>query len=131
VTRIAINRSLDLLRKRKRNVMQPLDAEHADGIASDGPAPDDEAISADMRRVLRHALNTLAPKYRAVVVLRLIDGMSTSETADVLGVPYGTVLSRLKRGLGKLKLTLSEDSGLTAQFFRTGSVDADGHSYNG
>ena len=131
VTRIAINRSLDLLRRRKRSIMQPLDAEYADGIESESPRPDADVITDDERRVLRNALNLLAPKYRAVIVLRLVDGLSTSETADVLGVPYGTVLSRLKRGLGKLKLTLSEDSGLTARYFRSDSADADGHSLNG
>ena len=119
VTRIAINRSLDVLRKKKRSFFAPWDNSEVDLMESGVPRPDDDIVSAELRKQLRNALDSLAPRHRSVVVLRLIDGMSTAETADVLGVPYGTVLSRLTRALGKLKLVLGEDSVLTETGART------------
>lgn len=108
LTRIAINRSLDVIRSRKRRMFVSWDSEETETIASDLPSPEMAAIHTDERARLRRAINTLSPRHKAVVVLRLIDGLSTSETADILQVPYGTVLSRLKRALGRLKETIRE-----------------------
>ena len=49
------------------------------------------------------AIQALPPKHRAVVILRMLDGYSTEETAAILNIPYGTVLSRLSRAHAKLK----------------------------
>jgi RNA polymerase sigma-70 factor (ECF subfamily) len=109
VTRIAINRSLDELRARKRRRwLRPW--EEVDGqqeMAGETFASDETELS-DRDRLLRQAVDTLPDGQRAVVVLRMIEEYSTEETADILGIAYGTVLSRLKRGLDKLKQTLSE-----------------------
>ena len=51
----------------------------------------------------------LEEKHRSVVTLRMIQGYDTLETADILGIPKGTVLSRLKRGIDKLKVILIND----------------------
>lgn len=109
VTRIAVNRSLDFLRKRKRSFFAPWETKEVEQVKSTAADPVDDLLSSDRREQLRRALDKLSPKHRAVVVLRLVDGMSTSEAADVLGVPYGTVLSRLKRALGSLKNVLESD----------------------
>ncbi len=53
------------------------------------------------------AIKKLQPKFQSVIVLRLIDGYSTEETAEILKIPVGTVLSRLARGQQKLKNLLS------------------------
>ncbi len=50
----------------------------------------------------------LDEQQRAVVVMRLIQGYSTKETADMLNIPLGTVLSRLSRALDKLRLSLKQ-----------------------
>jgi RNA polymerase sigma-70 factor (ECF subfamily) len=52
---------------------------------------------------LRRAVDKLPEGQRAVVILRLLEECSTEETALILDIPYGTVLSRLKRGVDKLK----------------------------
>ena len=57
------------------------------------------------------ALEQLEPKFKSVVVLRLIDGYSTEETAKILNLPLGTVLSRLSRAQLKLKDILSSLTG--------------------
>jgi RNA polymerase sigma-70 factor (ECF subfamily) len=108
LTRIAINRSLDVLRSRKRRFFVPWESETVPDRQSDDPDPERQAIQSDERRQLRAAINSLSSRHRAVVVLRLIDGLSTSETAEVLDVPYGTVLSRLKRALTNLKEELGD-----------------------
>jgi RNA polymerase sigma-70 factor (ECF subfamily) len=53
-------------------------------------------------------LQQLPPEFKAVIVLRLINGYSTRETADILSLAQGTVLSRLARGQAKLRDAIKE-----------------------
>ena len=66
-------------------------------------ADDDQSTRKDEKEVIETALKQLEPDFRSVVVIRLIQGYSTKETADMLGIPIGTVLSRLSRAQQKLK----------------------------
>ena len=118
LTRIAINRSLDILRRRKRVFFVSMDSDSIETVESSAPGPEMSAIASDEQRLLRTAIDALPPKHKAVIVLRMIEGYSTSETADILGVPYGTVLSRLKRGISKLKQELGSSRGLNASNIR-------------
>ena len=59
--------------------------------------------SNDVKEILQNALLQISPEFRAVVILRLIDGYSTEEAAKLLNVPVGTVLSRLARAQQKLR----------------------------
>jgi len=103
LTRIAINLSLNALKRQRRF--------HARYVETDLPRimpdadldPAEQIESLEVRDTVRRAIDSLAPKHRAVVTLRLIDGYSTRETAEILGVPQGTVLSRLSRALKILK----------------------------
>ncbi len=61
----------------------------------------------DNKRIVQMGLEKLDPKLRSVIVLRLIDGYSTKETATILNLPLGTVLSRLARAQMKLKEILT------------------------
>jgi RNA polymerase sigma-70 factor (sigma-E family) len=65
---------------------------------------------ADIDR-LQHALSTLPPRVRAVVVLRIVDDYSEHRTAEVLGCSAGTVKSYLSRGLERLRKELSTGEG--------------------
>jgi RNA polymerase sigma-70 factor (ECF subfamily) len=56
---------------------------------------------------LRAALEALPPEFREAVVLRELEGLSYKEVAAVTGVPIGTVMSRLSRGRGQLRQTLT------------------------
>ncbi len=49
------------------------------------------------------ALSALDPKFRIIVTMRMLQGYSTKETAEVLKLPMGTVLSRLSRAQEQLK----------------------------
>jgi RNA polymerase sigma-70 factor (ECF subfamily) len=111
VVRMAINKSLDALRKRKRSRwMQPFSPDDPWEPAAD-EVSDAEITDRERHASLRKAVNRLPEGQRAVVVLRLIEDYSTEETSRILDIPYGTVLSRLKRGVEKLKKELGNTSG--------------------
>ena len=59
--------------------------------------------------MVEKALQQLEPEFRSVVILRMIEGYSTKETAGILELPLGTVLSRLSRAQLKLKNILKKD----------------------
>lgn len=106
--RIAINRSLDALRRRKRLTARFLSRDDETRHITE-PALEEEGRLEDQERArfVHEAIQTLPPKHRAVVILRMIEGYSTEETAEILEVPYGTVLSRLSRAHAKLKSLLT------------------------
>lgn len=100
LTRIAVNQSLTVLEQRKSRSLLSLDEA---GPAIWTTLDDDLAQQMEAREVVERALAALAPEFRAVAVLRLLEGYSTKETAEILQVPAGTVLSRLSRAQEKLK----------------------------
>jgi RNA polymerase sigma-70 factor, ECF subfamily len=65
----------------------------------------------DDRDFLWAALTRLPPKHRVVVVLRIVEDLSEEQTAAMLGIPLGTVKSRLSRALAVLRATLGDDRG--------------------
>jgi RNA polymerase sigma-70 factor (ECF subfamily) len=105
VTRIAINLSLNELKRRnRRRLFTPrLETEMMESAAA---AENDSGIF-DTHDAIHKALGMLKPKLQAVVTLRLIDGYSTEETAEILHLPIGTVLSRLALAQEKLHSLLS------------------------
>jgi RNA polymerase sigma-70 factor, ECF subfamily len=98
LTRIAINLSLNELKRRKSKRWLV----YGDGHGVQGHLSDDMAKK-DVDELVQKALEQLEPKFRSVVVLRLVQGYSTKEAADILKLPQGTVLSRLARGQEKLR----------------------------
>ena len=109
LTRIAVNLCHDALERRRRTAGWV----RLDGTDEDPPleAPDLTGIVDDAERKerLRRAVQSLDPKHRQVVVLRILEDRSTRETAELLGVPEGTVMSRLTRALAKLRVSLVRD----------------------
>jgi RNA polymerase sigma-70 factor, ECF subfamily len=104
--RVATNRALMKLRARRgAHVFQieeagptfRLDGRHARPVADWSALPEDELLSGERRRVLTEAIEALPPDYKAAVVLRDIEGLSTHEAAEVLGVSVAAVKSRLHR----------------------------------
>ncbi|NQT96227.1 MAG: RNA polymerase sigma factor [Candidatus Marinimicrobia bacterium] len=104
VTRIAINLSLNELKRRQRKALLFVDQPEAD--LENLSNREIVEIDRDTQTTVRLAVRQLAPRFRAVIVLRLIDGYSTRETAEILNLPIGTVLSRLSRAQKKLKIIL-------------------------
>jgi RNA polymerase sigma-70 factor (ECF subfamily) len=113
IYRITQNQALDALRSQQRRSkwlsLFPLgesDPENGvpaiDAVDQGRTAAQDAALGDD-RTALARALDTLSPEHRAVVELRLIQGFSTEETARILKLKKGTVLSRLFYSCQKLK----------------------------
>jgi RNA polymerase sigma-70 factor (ECF subfamily) len=94
LVRIAVNRALDLVRRERRLVP----CEDATEPVAFDEEPADE--------VLARALAGLSPERRAVIALHYWLDYTTPEIAEVLGVPLGTVNSRLARALRDLRLHL-------------------------
>lgn len=105
LTRIAINLSLNELKRRKRRLLLFQKPEENTNLATMNP--DDSMERNERQRLVEQAIQKLHPAFRAVVVLRLVEGYSTEETAQILAVPLGTVLSRLSRAQKKLIKTLT------------------------
>jgi len=105
LTRIAINLSLNELKRRKRR--SSLFSSSDDESMPEAADEREGRLSYEDKQVIHWALGKLSPDYRAVVVLRLLEGYSTKETADILKVPLGTVLSRLSRAQKQMRKTLA------------------------
>jgi len=103
LTRIAINLSLNELKKRQTKNLSSLEEKH-ERFHSDNTSQ----TRRDQKEIIDKALLQLDTKYKSVVVLRLIEGFSTKETAKILKLPLGTVLSRLARGQEKLKEIITQ-----------------------
>ena len=105
ITRIVINLSLNELKKRKRK--RGIFSRTPPDEMLDLPDQDQPDLFNEDKEIVHRALKKLDPKYRAVLVLRLMDGYSTAETSEILGIPLGTVLSRLSRAQKKLNELLT------------------------
>jgi RNA polymerase sigma-70 factor (ECF subfamily) len=103
--RIVRNTSYGALSRRPQLHTDVFDEEHHGG----GQLPDPEALllqSADAELV-EEVLQELSGRFREVLVLREIEGLSYQELADVLGIPAGTVMSRLSRSRQAFRRILS------------------------
>jgi RNA polymerase sigma-70 factor (ECF subfamily) len=105
LTRIAINLSLNELKRRKRRDTHFFSRGEEKMV--NAPDKNNRKNKIELKEIVRMGIERLDPKYRAVVVLRLIEGYSTKETAQILCLPVGTVLSRLARAQQKLKKILT------------------------
>ena len=63
----------------------------------------DDAERREAEEIVNKALMSLDPGFRIVVTMRLLQGYSTKETAEILEIPEGTVLSRLSRAQEQLR----------------------------
>ena len=99
--RITYNACLDELARGRKVAHAPLD--ELAGQASELPGPGD---ALGTRSELAAALAALSPEERAVVLLVDAEGFDYADAAGVLGVPVGTVASRLNRARAALRATL-------------------------
>jgi RNA polymerase sigma-70 factor (ECF subfamily) len=117
LTTIVTNCALSQLRKKPRHLHVSLDeplAEDQDYFVSDRladvrPSPEKECISSDLHGHLMRFLNELSPALRRVIQLRVIEGLTTSEVANILGVSCGTVKAQASRARTKLKQIMRWD----------------------
>ncbi len=94
---------------RRRLPSQPVTDLVAERLEDHAAGPAVNAEWAELRGIVREGIAALSPKHRAVVVLYYLEGRSLQETADVLGLPLGTVKSRVHHALRDLRGRLRED----------------------
>lgn len=117
LTRITVNEALGRRRvedRRRRHLEQEgvamLD-DYRDALmrGSEAEAPDVTLAREQVRKLLEQAVGQLPEPFRAVFVLREIEGLSGEETAEVLGLAVATVKTRLFRSRGLLKKMLASE----------------------
>ena len=97
----------------------PEDSAGLGELPSDEPGPEDLAIAAATRQELAAALTQLSPVHREALELTFRHGLSYPELSEVLGIPLGTVKSRLTYAKRALRALLSDDAAATDDEQRT------------
>lgn len=111
---IAVRRSLDHLRKRRRwfDRFLPFGSVDDEQTSVAEPSTDltarDEAEGSERAAQLHRALDALSPKHRAVLVLRELEGLSYEEIAAAMSLPVGTVMSRIHHARHQLAQKLKK-----------------------
>jgi RNA polymerase sigma-70 factor (ECF subfamily) len=102
--RTTVNAFRDRLRKRKR-LREDVLPEEPPGMKTTGIV-EEEVQRGELHDVVQRALVKLPAEYRETVVLRDLEGRSYEEIAQILGIPAGTVRSRIHRGREALRQLL-------------------------
>jgi RNA polymerase sigma-70 factor, ECF subfamily len=110
------NANLDELRRQSRRPQQePLDDDGDyylyNRLAEASPQPQDEVLARLSGTAIVSALGDLPPNFREVVVLVDVGDFTYADAAGILGIPIGTVMSRLYRGRRLLKRALADRAG--------------------
>jgi RNA polymerase sigma-70 factor (ECF subfamily) len=108
--RIALNLCRDRARRKKRVRFQSMDTPRADDegdvepmeFPDGGKLPEEILTGDELQRRVREAVLTLSNDHKAVIVMHHFQGMEVNDIARILGVPTGTVKSRLARGRDQL-----------------------------
>src|ERR1035437_388694 len=107
IQRIAVNLTLNEIKRRKRFLS--LFSQKANNEMYEFEIADqDIEVRKEASEMVNKALLAMAPKFRVIVTMRMLQGYSTKETAEILDLPIGTVLSRLSRAQEQLRNILEK-----------------------
>ena len=112
ILNIVRSRAIDSMRSRLRAVrsLQKMkDGEEEAPMASPPPNPEKQAMVRERQSVVREALQTLPEDQRVVIELGYFSGLSQSEIAAELGQPLGTVKTRMRLAMQKLRRVLVQE----------------------
>ncbi|HXW03786.1 MAG TPA: RNA polymerase sigma factor [Vicinamibacterales bacterium] len=117
LTRIAVHEALGRVRRRRRDVA--FDPQERAVLefpmpSTSTPDPERQAFSQELARLLEEAIDRLPGGTREVFMLRQVEGMDTSEVAEVLEVSEDVVKTRLSRARAALRRDLSERAGIAS-----------------
>jgi RNA polymerase sigma-70 factor (ECF subfamily) len=109
---IATHQAVDAMRKAGRHQAVSLDARSQGGemdtdalvnlLSAETPRPEDELEEEERRAWVREQIEALPEHLRSVVLLTYYQGLKYREVASILGIPVGTMKSRLHTALGRL-----------------------------
>ena len=104
---IARSRAIDRLRSgwQEQRRKEPLDV--LGDAPSNASSPEESAAASELQKLVREALNVLTPEQRQVIELAYYSGLSHSEIAEKLNQPLGTVKTRTRLGMMKLREALA------------------------
>lgn len=114
LTRIAVNEAL-ARRRRGATFVQEDEEAAMQLIESSAPDPEQQASASELREVMEREVAALPDAFRAVILLRDVEGLSTAETADILGVSGEVVKTRLHRARAALRERLYRRAGVTLE----------------
>ena len=107
IQKIAVNLTLNEIKRRKR--FFSTFSHKANNEMYEFEIPDhDSEERREASEIVNKALLAMDPKFRIIVTLRMLQGYSTKETAEMLDLPLGTVLSRLSRAQEQLRTILQK-----------------------
>lgn len=102
-------RSIDLLRSRRAAQAREL-ADHRKQASTPEAGTEELAMTSATSSTVRTALMSLPDDQRTPIALAYFDGYSYREVAEVLGVPEGTIKSRIRTGMRRLQLALGNEA---------------------
>lgn len=105
--RILIRTCLQIQQRRARDL--PLDERTTGSLRADRSDPESSALELQRARQLWERVNRLDEHLRRVIQLRYLADLSQEEVAEALGIPVGTVKSRLSKGLSLLRTELNDE----------------------
>lgn len=105
---LAIVRNTGHTFARRNNAITSAFTDEEDNLEWDGPSPEQAVIAKASAEAMTTLLEELPLEFREVIVLKDVQDLSYKEIADVVGVPIGTVMSRLNRGRKRLRQRLSD-----------------------
>jgi RNA polymerase sigma-70 factor (ECF subfamily) len=116
LTKIAVHEAWARARRRGRfeenEAVRDRDRESMDAVKTPGPDPERQAFSGELRALIDSAIEALPEHYRAVFVMREVEGMSTAESAECLEITEQTAKTRLHRARLLLRENLYERAGI-------------------
>lgn len=115
LTRIAVNEALGRRRKGQREVGEGDESVMISLVESNTPDPEQRANNAELRAILEREVSGLPTSFRIVIVMRDVEGLSTTETAEILGISEDLVKQRLHRGRAMLRDSLIRRAGVTLE----------------
>jgi len=114
LVRITINEALMKIRRRRSNVVSIDDSKEGDDrsvpieIKDQAANPEQRCSQYEVQQILAANINDLEPPFRAVLLLREIEGLSTKETAQALDLTSSAVKTRLQRARARLRKSLND-----------------------
>ena len=126
LTRIAVNEAIGRKRKGGREAGEGDESIMISLVESNEPDPERQANNSELRDLLEREVSALPTSFRSVIIMRDVEGLSTTETAEVLGISEDLVKQRLHRARTMLKDKLARRAGITlASAFSFGNARCD------
>ena len=119
--RLTSNVCIDFLRRQKKQKSIPLQITDETGeerdlsIPDTAPGPEEALLARSEREQVAQALSRLEPEYREALTLRVVNGLSYTEIAQILGIREGTVKSRIARAREKMRIAMQKTGNKSAK----------------